>query len=185
MKNILIVSGHNDLDNSFANKIILEKLEQLLPEAQFDYLDKLYPNYQFDVAAEQQKLVNADIIVLQFPIFWYGVPSLMKKWFEDVFVHGFSHGATGDKLRGKKIVASFTSGAPESMYVEGGIQGYPIEAFLPPLKQTAALTGLEWAGYIYTGGVSYANRADTAKLAEMKQAAEQHAERVVAYLNSL
>lgn len=185
MNNILIVSGHNNLTNSFANKIILEKLAQLLPEAEFDYLGKLYPDYQFDVAAEQQKLVNADVIVLQFPIFWYGVPSLMKKWFEDVFVHGFSHGATGNKLHGKKIVASFTTGAPESMYVEGGIQGYPIEAFLPPLKQTANLTGLEWEGYIYTGGLSYINRADASKLTEMKQTAEQHAERLVALLHTL
>ncbi|MCP1661250.1 NAD(P)H-dependent oxidoreductase [Neisseria perflava] len=185
MSNILIVSGHTDLNNSFANKIILEKLEKDLPNAEFDYLDKLYPNYQFDVAAEQAKLVNADIIVLQFPIFWYAVPSLIKKWIEDVFVHGFSHGSTGNKLHGKKIVASFTTGAPEEMYVEGGIQGYPIEAFLPPLKQTAKLTGLEWAGHVYTGGVSYTSRSDESKLAAMKAKSEAHADRLVKLLNIL
>ena len=48
MKNVLIVSGHTDLkNNSFANKIIMEDLERLLPQATFDYLDQLYPDYSF------------------------------------------------------------------------------------------------------------------------------------------
>ncbi|MDU8924935.1 NAD(P)H-dependent oxidoreductase [Pasteurellaceae bacterium LIM206] len=186
MSNILIVSGHPDLEKgSFANKIIMAELEKRLPKAQFDYLDRFYADYRINVAVEQDKLVKADVIVLQFPIFWYGMPALMKKWFEDVFVHGFSHGSTGNKLQGKKLIASFTTGAPEEMYSEGGIQGYPIEAFLPPLKQTARLTGLEWAGYIYTGGVSYSDRADKTKLAEMKVKAKRHAERVVEALAAL
>lgn len=48
MKNILIVSGHPDLNNSFANKNILEELNSLLPEAEFAYLDKLYPDFRID-----------------------------------------------------------------------------------------------------------------------------------------
>ena len=99
MKNILIISGHPALrDNSFANKIIMEDLEKLLPEATFDCLSDLYPDYRIDVEAEQKKLVAADIIVLQFPIFWYSMPALLAKWMEEVFVHGFSHGTTGKAL---------------------------------------------------------------------------------------
>ena len=71
MQNILVVSGHTDLNNSVANKAILERLENKLPQAEFVYLDKLYSDFQIDVEAEQEKLLNADIIVLQFPIFWY------------------------------------------------------------------------------------------------------------------
>lgn len=69
MQNILVVSGHTDLNNSVANKAILERLENKLPQAEFVYLDKLYSDFQIDVEAEQEKLLNADIIVLQFPIF--------------------------------------------------------------------------------------------------------------------
>ena len=74
MQNILVVSGHTDLNNSVANKAILERLENKLPQAEFVYLDKLYSDFQIDVEAEQEKLLNADIIVLQFPIFWYAMP---------------------------------------------------------------------------------------------------------------
>ncbi len=77
MSKILVVSGHTDLKNSFANKIILDELKRLLPEAKFDILSELYADYRIDVAAEQEKLINADIVVFQFPFFWYSVPSLM------------------------------------------------------------------------------------------------------------
>ncbi|WP_198344782.1 NAD(P)H-dependent oxidoreductase [Neisseria chenwenguii] len=98
-KNILIVSGHPDLQHGpFANKAVMDTLEAQLPEAAGNYLDRAAPDFKFDVPAEQEKLMVADVIVLQFPLFWYGVPALMKKWIEDVFVHGFSHSSTVDKV---------------------------------------------------------------------------------------
>lgn len=179
MKNILIISGHTNINNSVANKIILDRLEKDLPQAEIAYLDKLYPTYQIDKYVEQQRLLKADVIVLQFPFFWYGIPSIMSKWIEEVFVHGFSHGANGDKIRGKKLLVSFTSGAAEDMYRIGGSKNYPIEDFLPPLKQFANLCGLQWCGFIYSGGLSYANRGDEAKLAQMIVKATAHGERLL------
>lgn len=182
MKNILVVSGHTDLENSVANKTILEELNQSLPKAEFVYLDRLYPDFKINVEAEQQKLVKADIIVLQFPIFWYAMPSIMSKWMEETFQHGFSHGSTGDKLKGKKLVASFTTGAPEFMYSYEGAQNYPIEDFLPPLKAACNLCGMEFAGFVYTGGVSYQSRNDAEKLREMGEKSVDHARRVLELL---
>ena len=62
MKNILIVSGHTNLDASVANKKILEVLAERLPEAEIVRLDRLYPDFRIDVAAEQAALVEADVI---------------------------------------------------------------------------------------------------------------------------
>lgn len=44
-------------------------LEKALPEAHFEYLDAMYPNFKIDVKKEQEQLVWADVIVLQFPHF--------------------------------------------------------------------------------------------------------------------
>lgn len=54
--NILIVSGHTNLDDSVANKEILYRLKELLPNAEFDLLSELYPDYKIDVEKEQEKL---------------------------------------------------------------------------------------------------------------------------------
>ena len=179
MNKILIVSGHTDLSHSFANKIILEKLAQDLPDVVFDYLDKAYPDFSIDVKAEQEKLVAADVIVLQFPVFWYSHPSIMHRWMEDVFAHGFSHGSTGKALHGKKLIASFTTGAPEEMYVKNGPQLFPIEELIiPAFKCIANLCGMEFAGYVYSGGLSYASRPSGEMLKAMQDKAAAHAERL-------
>lgn len=185
MKNILIISGHTDLNNSVANKKILEELSIKLPEAEIDYLDKLYRDYKIDIKAEQEKLLRADVIVLQFPVFWYSMPSLLSKWMEDTFQHGFSHGSTGDKLKGKNLIASFTTGASEELYHRNGIMGYEIEDFLTPIKAACNLCGMEFAGFVYTGGVSYQSRSDSAALAAIEEKSMTHTDRVVELVKKL
>ena len=103
----------------------------------------------------------------------------------EVFQHGFSHGTTGNKLKEKKLVASFTTGAPEFMYSYEGAPKYPIEDFLPPIKAMCNLCQMNFAGYVYTGGVSYQSREDSAKLAEMKEKSAAYADRVIDLLDTL
>ena len=124
MKNVLIISGHTNLTNdSVANKTIIEELRKAHPEYQFNVLSEAYRDYIVDVAAEQEKLKWADVIVLQFPVFWYSMPSLLRKWIEDVVVHGSAYGSEGTALQGKKLIASFTTGAPAESYSKESFVG--------------------------------------------------------------
>lgn len=175
MKNILIVSGHTNLNDSVANKKILEELAEQLPNAEIDYLSELYSDYKIDVAREQEKLLKADIIVLQYPLFWYSMPSLLEKWFEEVFQHGFSHGRTGDKLKDKKVIVSLTTGAPEETYSD-------INNFLYPIKSTCKLCKMKYVGNITTYGVSYQIRNDKGKEIELK--AINHADKLINMIKS-
>ncbi|MBN0817278.1 NAD(P)H-dependent oxidoreductase, partial [Pseudomonas aeruginosa] len=90
MAHILVVSGHPDLNHSIANATILDELATALPDAEIRRLDWLYPDGKFNIAAEQESLLQADVIVWQFPFSWYGLPGLMKQWLDEVFVHGFA-----------------------------------------------------------------------------------------------
>jgi len=183
MKNVLVVSGHPRLDDdSVANKAVVEELGKL-DGFTVDRLDALYPDYTFDVAAEREKLVSADVIVLQYPVFWYAMPALLQKWMEDVFVHGFSHGSKGKALVGKKLVVSMTIGAPEEAY--GQDAGVHVEDLLIPVKGACALTGMEFAGYEYTCGVSYASRVDDAAREAIAQAGREQAARVATLVQGL
>ncbi len=175
MKNILIVSGHTDLNNSVANKKILQELNKRLPNAEIDYLSKLYHDYKIDVEKEQNKLLKADIIVLQYPVFWYSMPSLLERWMEETFKHGFSHGSTGDKLKGKKVIASLTTGAPAQTYNN-------IDDFLNPIKSSCKLCQMEYVGNIVTYGVSYQLRNEKGK--EIEEKAIDHADRLIEMLEN-
>jgi glutathione-regulated potassium-efflux system ancillary protein KefF len=185
MKNVLIISGHTDLSASVANKTILDTVHKELPEAEIVRLDSLYPDYKINVEAEQQRLVKADIIVLEFPVFWYSAPSILERWMEETFKHGFSHGSNGNKLKGKKLVLSFTTGAPASMYSHDGAMGYTIDDFLPCFKATCNLCQMEFAGYVYTGGVSYANRTTPELIEQQNKVSVEHAKRLIDLIKSL
>lgn len=54
-----------------------------------------------ELVEEQAKLRRADAVIIQFPLWWYGVPAILKSWFDRVFVSGFALGsdpATGRRL---------------------------------------------------------------------------------------
>lgn len=178
MQNVLIISGHPNLNDSIGNATILADVAKALPGAEIRLLDALYPDYQINVAQEQEALLKADVIVWQFPFSWYSVPGLMKLWIDQVFVHGFAHGSTA-KLAGKKLIISFTAGAPEGLYSREGLFGHDIGHYLAQFETTALLCNLDLQAPVYTLGISYAGR-DDAKVREQKTMAKDHAERLVA-----
>lgn len=178
MQNVLIISGHPNLNESIGNAIILGEVAKALPEAEIRFLDALYPDYQINVAQEQEALLKADVIVWQFPFSWYSVPGLMKLWIDQVFVHGFAHGSTA-KLDGKKLIISFTTGAPESLYSPEGFFGHDIQQYMTQFETTALLCNMNLHNPVYTFGISYAGR-DEAKIHEQKAMAKDHAGRLIA-----
>lgn len=183
MPNVLIISGHPNLAASVGNATILGEVARALPDAEIRCLDMLYPDFKINVAAEQEALLKADVIVWQFPFSWYSLPGIMKLWLDEVFVHGFAHGSTA-KLGGKKLVLSFTTGAPQALYSSKGFFGHAIEDYLIQFETTAALCNLDMQKPVYTCGVSYADRDET-KIAQQKIMAKEHASRLVAVLNAL
>lgn len=183
MKNILVISGHPNLNESVGNATILDEVASAFPEAEIRRLDGLYPEQHINVKNEQDALLKADVIVWQFPFSWYSLPGIMKRWLDEVFIHGFAHGSTA-KLGGKKLLLSFTTGAPEALYSADGFFGHRIEDYLIQFETTARLCNLELLKPIYTCGISYASR-DENKIAEQKTMAKEHASRLIALLHAL
>ena len=109
---VLVIYSHAYPETSKAGNAILEVF-QATPSFEVRNLDELYPDLnKIDVAAEQKALVEADVIIFQHPIFWFGVPATLKRWMEVVLQHGFAFGTDGDKLHGKKFIHSVTPCVP-------------------------------------------------------------------------
>jgi len=184
---VLILSGHPDLDASLSNRTILgDVIDELPTNCEVRRLDRLYPDYRIDVAVEQAALVEADVIVWQFPFYWYALPALFKKWVDDVLVFGFAHGTGGDKLHGKKLILSFTTGAPEGAYGHGQPMNYTVEEFLPPLRQTATLCGLDLLPPVHSHGMMFIPGVSTDEQhALVEVSAHNHAARLLDCLRKL
>lgn len=172
----LMVVGHPHWQYSVANKAIVEAYKELVPDVQISNVIIEYPDFKIDVEAEQQKLIDADNIILQFPFMWYGAPSIMHRWFEEVLAYGFAFGHGGDKLEGKRLFASFTTGTPEESYKKGGLQSYPLSDFMPPFIALANRCGMQWGGEVHTCGINtIAAFQDPAIMQQIKQECLRHA----------
>ncbi|WP_026923952.1 NAD(P)H-dependent oxidoreductase [Glycomyces arizonensis] len=93
-----------------------------------------------DITAEQEKVLAADALILQFPLWWFTMPAIMKGWFDRVFTNGFGYGDNrtwkryGDgRLTGKRAMIVTTTGAAESHLSDRGVNG-DIEHLLFPIN---------------------------------------------------
>lgn len=80
-----------------------------------------------DIEAEIEKLRRCDMLVLQFPFYWFSMPAIMKGWVDRVFSNGFVYG--GGKwydrggLKGRRAMLAITTGCYEPMCAPDGING--------------------------------------------------------------
>lgn len=184
MNKVLVISGHPDLEKSYTNKVILEELQSNVANVEVRHLATLYPDYQFNIEAEQQSLLNADVIVFQFPFYWYSMPGILKLWLDEVFTFNFAYGPEGDKLKGKHLILSFTIGGPSQSYHPLGYNHFTIEQMMTPIEQTAYLAGLNYHPPVYSHGMIYIPDVYNTKEGVEARAREQ-ADRLMGILNAL
>ncbi|UAA39828.1 NAD(P)H-dependent oxidoreductase [Paraneptunicella aestuarii] len=178
MTNTLIISGHPNLQNSVANQLILNRVKTQMEGVTIRYLDQLYPDARIDIEQEQAALLDADVVVLQYPFYWYSVPGLLKTWIDQVFSYGFAYGSAGDKLKGKRFILSFTIGGPQEAYDPLGYNHFTIEQLVLPLQQTAYLAGMVFEKPIYTHRMIYIPNVYNTR-EEVEQRANEHAGRLI------
>uniref|UniRef100_UPI001293E82D ribosyldihydronicotinamide dehydrogenase [quinone]-like n=1 Tax=Lonchura striata TaxID=40157 RepID=UPI001293E82D len=44
-----------------------------------------------DLVEEQKKVREADLLIFQFPLFWFNMPAILKGWMDRVLVQGFAY----------------------------------------------------------------------------------------------
>jgi NAD(P)H dehydrogenase (quinone) len=99
-----------------------------------------------DIAAEHRKLFWSDVLILQFPLWWFGLPAIRKGWVDRVFAAGgkvYGGGKWYDRgvFAGKRAMCSVTIGGPRPIYSERGLNG-PIAEILYPINHgILAFTG--------------------------------------------
>ncbi|KAM9637034.1 ribosyldihydronicotinamide dehydrogenase [quinone] isoform 1-T3 [Morphnus guianensis] len=80
-----------------------------------------------DLIEEQKKVQEADLMIFQFPLYWFSMPAIMKGWMDRVLVQGFAHEFPNcydsGLLKNKLALFSFTTGGSKEMYAKGGISG--------------------------------------------------------------
>ncbi|WP_065257341.1 NAD(P)H-dependent oxidoreductase [Pseudomonas bananamidigenes] len=91
-----------------------------------------------DIQAELDKVQWADLIIFSFPIYWFGMPAILKGWIDRVFISGYCYGGRRiydlGGLRGKSAMLAISLGGQRHMFGAGAIHG-EIETLLRPIHQ--------------------------------------------------
>ena len=151
MKTLVLVF-HPDMSASRANRPLAVKAETLGDDVTVRYMYDTYPDQKIDVAAEQAALETADRVVLQFPMYWYSTPALLKQWEDDVLLYGWAYGSTGNALAGKELLVAVSTGGPGDAYSHESSYGYTLTELLRPLQATANMVQMAYLEPFTTTG---------------------------------
>lgn len=108
-----------------------------------------------DILKQQEVVKWADVLLFQFPMWWYSMPAAMKGWFDRVLVYGFAYSTTPEGksvglLEGKKAMILATLGGGPDNYSEHG-ETDAVENLFLPITKSIAFCGIEnlKSHYIY------------------------------------
>ena len=119
-----------------------------------------------DVAAEIARMEQADLLILQYPMWWHLPPAILKGWFDRVFIYGdvytskqrFENG----RFVGKKAMLSVTVGTSAETYAYNGRSG-DIDLLLWPINFSLAYVGYQvlkpFVAYGVEAGLRYSDAA--------------------------
>lgn len=147
---VLLYYFHPMCYPSNVNSTLLKRISDLCSGGGVTYVhvDEFYEGecYQMtseQVKREQERILEADVLMFQFSCQWYSTPPSVPYFLQQVFVEGFAYGPKRSRsdslLRGKKFVPIITFGTPRD-----GFQGLGItpQQVALPLCTTARFCGM-------------------------------------------
>lgn len=130
-----------------------------------------------DVRREIERLERADLVILQFPLWWHAQPAILKGWFDRVFVSGglYTSRMRYDRgyFRGKRAMVSVTTGAPAETFGPFS-RGGDLDTLLWPIQYSLYYMGfsvlpaflahgIQGHGYAYQAENGFKQQLETCK----------------------
>jgi NAD(P)H dehydrogenase (quinone) len=117
-----------------------------------------------DVKDEIARLDAADLLILQYPMWWHLPPAILKGWYDRVLIYGEVYTSKkrfeAGRFAGKRALLSVTVGTSAETYAYNGRSG-DIELMLWPVNFTLAYVGYAvlapFVAYGVEAGIRYSN----------------------------
>ncbi|MEO2206688.1 NAD(P)H-dependent oxidoreductase [Paenibacillus pabuli] len=175
----LVILAHPNIDVSRVNRRWKQELEQHATDITIHEIYQAYPDWNIDVSREQKLLEAYDHIILQFPLYWYSYPPLLKKWFDDVFTYGWAYGSKGNKLHGKRLSLAMSIGDKKGNYTREGSVSFSVDEVITPFIASINHVGAVALPYFAVFGASFQVTDE-----EINQSAKEYISYIVKYRNA-
>ncbi|MBO6560382.1 MAG: NAD(P)H-dependent oxidoreductase [Nisaea sp.] len=143
MAHVLVLFAHPRTDRSVANTALVAAARAMEGVELIDLYGE-YPDFDIDIDREQQRLIAADCVVLQHPVYWYSCPALMKEWQDLVLEYDFAYGSEGTALVDKPLLQIATCGTAREAYRKKGKYENELRTLFSPFEQTAKFCGMRY-----------------------------------------
>jgi len=121
------VSGRNNFMSMKDPEYFKQQIEELHASESYGFAE--------EIEREIQKIEWCDLMIWQFPLWWFGLPGMLKGWVDRVFAMGRTYGGSrlyaNGVFKGKRAMLSLTTGGPAAAYEKSGFNG-DINAILRP-----------------------------------------------------
>lgn len=122
-----------------------------------------------DVAEQVRRLLESDMLVLVFPLYWFSVPAMLKGWIDRCFLSGALYGGkriySRAAMTGKRAVIAVTLGGREHMFGRGAVHGELAGGMLRHLLQgTLGYVGYEVLDPYFAWHVPYCGAEERLRL---------------------
>lgn len=155
----LIICDHPAFYQSVVNRRWLDEVKKYPDEFLIHNLQSSYPQGKIDPSKEHSLLENNGPVVLQFPLYWFNSPPMMKQWMDVVLSLDWAYGSKF-KLTGKKIALAVTCGASELTYTRDGDIGLSVEELLNSFIISIRFCKAEYAGLFAFYGANDSGNKD-------------------------
>jgi modulator of drug activity B len=147
MKNVFIINGHQKYEGvaeGNLTKFFIQSAKEFLEENGFSVkITNVQDGYE--PLEEVEKFKWANYFIIQYPVFWMGVPWIFKKYIDEVFGAGKDNGiyasdgrsrndptkryGSGGLMQGKKYMLSLTYNCPTSEFdnKDGFFEGLSVD----------------------------------------------------------
>ena len=113
------VSDRSNFTSTYNADFFKQQLEELHATSVNGFID--------DINAEQEKVEWCDLMIWQFPLWWFSVPGILKGWVDRVFAMGrfYKQGHLYDTgiFKGKRAMLSLTTGGTPESYLKNDFNG--------------------------------------------------------------
>lgn len=155
----LVIVSHPEIANSQTQEFLLQGAQQM--QVDWHHLDAIT---EFDAVAEQRLLMEADRIILQFPLYWYAAPASLKQWEDSVLTRNFIYGDAHPPLQDKELGIVVTTGRPLKDFQHGATEDITLDEALAPYRAIGRLAHMKILPLFPIAQFAYLNETEQMQL---------------------
>lgn len=140
---VLLLFAHPALHSSRVHARLLP-LANSAPHVTLHDLYAEYPDDFIFPKREQALLDKHDIILMQFPFYWFSTPGILKNWQDIVLEYGYAFGEGGEALKDKYFGVITSTGGRDYIFQRGEGYRFAVRDYLVPLESMANLCGMKY-----------------------------------------